>query len=81
MKPNFVSLCFVGSVTLTLVSCKTIVGPDYVDERYFGVGAGIAVRKGDALREKLNAAIKAIRDNGTYKKINDTYFTFDVFGG
>ena len=57
------------------------VGPDYVDERYFGVGAGIAVRKGDALREKLNAAIKAIRDNGTYKKINDTYFTFDVFGG
>jgi arginine/ornithine transport system substrate-binding protein len=57
------------------------VGPDYADPKYFGDGAGIAVRKGDALREKLNAAIKAIRDNGTYKKINDKYFTFDVYGG
>lgn len=57
------------------------VGPGYVDQKYFGDGAGIAVRKGDALREKLNAAIKAIIDNGTYKQINDTYFSFDVYGG
>ena len=47
-----------------------------------GEGAGIALRKGeDELREKLNAAIKAIRDNGTYKAINDKYFEFDVYGG
>ena len=56
-------------------------GPIYVDFNYFGVGAGIAVRKGDtALKEDFNAAIKAIRANGTYKKLQDKYFTFDVFG-
>ena len=39
------------------------------------------MRKGDdALREKLNKAIAAIRANGTYKKIQDKYFDFDVYG-
>ena len=28
-----------------------------------------------------DAAIKAIRDNGAYKTINDTYFPFDIYGG
>ena len=56
-------------------------GPIYIDFKYFGVGAGIAVRKGDTtLRNDLNAAIKAIRANGTYKKIQDKYFDFDVYG-
>ena len=42
---------------------------------------GIAVRKGeDELRQNLNAAIQAIRKDGTYKKINDKYFDFDVYG-
>ena len=57
------------------------VGPDYTDPKYFGEGAGIAVRKGDPLREKLNAALDAILKNGTYKKINDKYFEFNVYGG
>jgi lysine-arginine-ornithine-binding protein len=39
---------------------------------------GIAVRKGDPLREKLNAAIKEIIADGTYKKINDKYFPFSI---
>lgn len=39
---------------------------------------GIAVRKGDALREKLNAALKEIKADGTYKKINDKYFPFSI---
>ncbi len=57
------------------------VGPVYEDPKYFGVGAGIAIRKGDnALREELNRAIAAIRANGTYKKIQDVYFDFDVYG-
>ena len=57
------------------------VGPELTDPKYFGYGAGIAIRKSDSdLRDKLNAAIKAIRANGTYKKINDSYFTFDVYG-
>lgn len=52
-----------------------------VDKEINGEGAGIAVRKGDdALREKLNKAIAAIRADGTYKKIQDKYFDFDVYG-
>ena len=47
-----------------------------------GEGAGIALRKGeDALREAFNAAIAAIREDGTYRSINDKYFDFDVYGG
>ena len=56
-------------------------GPDYTDPEFFGLGAGIAVRKADTeLRDKLNAAIKAIRANGAYKKIQDQYFDFDIYG-
>ena len=57
-------------------------GPELTDVRWFGEGVGIAVRKKDVdLRNCLNAAIKSIRSNGTYKKINDSYFAFDIFGG
>ena len=40
---------------------------------------GIAVRKGDALRERLNVALKEIVADGTYKKINDKYFPFSIY--
>ena len=47
-----------------------------------GVGAGIAIRKGETeLRDKFNAAIKAIREDGTYDKVQKNYFDFDVYGG
>ncbi|NWA01831.1 ABC transporter substrate-binding protein [Pseudomonas gingeri] len=39
---------------------------------------GIAVRKKDPIREKLNAALKEIIADGTYKKINDKYFPFSI---
>jgi len=56
-------------------------GPSYDDPKFFGTGSGIAVRKADtALQAKFNAAIAAIRANGVYKKINDKYFDFDVYG-
>ena len=56
-------------------------GPSYDDPKFFGTGSGIAVRKADtALQAKFNAAIPAIRANGVYKKINDKYFAFDVYG-
>ena len=56
-------------------------GPAYNDPAFFGTGSSIAVRKADtALASKFNAAIKGIRANGTYKKIQDKYFDFDVYG-
>ncbi|MEP9371503.1 ABC transporter substrate-binding protein [Mesorhizobium sp. KR1-2] len=62
--------------------CCKLVGTITPVEEIHGYGAGIAVRKGeDGLREKLNAAITAIRANGKYKEINDKYFKFDVYGG
>lgn len=44
-----------------------------------GSGVGIAVRKNeDGLRGKLNDALKSILADGTYKKLADKYFDFDV---
>jgi lysine-arginine-ornithine-binding protein len=41
---------------------------------------GIAVRKGeDDLKAKFNAALKAIRENGTYAAVNKKYFPFDIY--
>jgi polar amino acid transport system substrate-binding protein/arginine/ornithine transport system substrate-binding protein len=57
------------------------VGGDQFDLECHGEGAGIAVRKGeDDLRESFNAAIKAIRDDGTYQAINEKYFPYDIYG-
>lgn len=59
----------------------TLAGPELFNEKYFGTGIGIGLRKNDtALKNELNAAIKALRGNGVYKKINDKYFKFDVYG-
>lgn len=57
------------------------VGPDMVDPKFFGPGIGAAVRKQDTdLKEKLNQAIETIRANGTYEKIQNKYFNFNVYG-
>ncbi|HCP04266.1 MAG TPA: amino acid ABC transporter, partial [Pseudomonas sp.] len=40
---------------------------------------GIAVRKGDPLRERLNAALQTIVENGTYETINAKYFPFSIY--
>jgi polar amino acid transport system substrate-binding protein len=52
------------------------------DPAVLGAGVGIGIRKDEgALKEKLNAAIKAIRANGTYDTFSKKYFDFDVYGG
>ena len=44
-------------------------------------GTGIAMRTGeDALRTKVNAALKAITANGVYQAINDKYFDVNIRG-
>lgn len=58
-----------------------LVGADYNDPKYFGIGSGIAVRKGDkALLERINKALKQIRADGSYDKIQKKYFSFDIYG-
>jgi polar amino acid transport system substrate-binding protein len=62
-------------------ACCKILGTLTPDPVINGEGAGIAVRKGEtALADKFNAAIDAIRASGEYKKIQDKYFDFDVYG-
>jgi len=62
-------------------ACCKILGTLTPDPVINGEGAGIAVRKGETeLADKFSAAIAAIRENGTYKEINDKYFEVDVYG-
>jgi arginine/ornithine transport system substrate-binding protein len=57
------------------------VGPDMTDVRWFGEGVGVACRKKDKdLVEMFNKAIDQIRADGTYQKIQDKYFNFNVYG-
>ncbi len=56
-------------------------GQAVTDKAYIGEGTALALRKQDkALAEKFNQAIKTIRANGTYDKIADKYFNFDIYG-
>lgn len=51
------------------------------DPAILGLGVGAGVRKGDdALREKINAGIKKIREDGTYDKITAAYFASSIYG-
>lgn len=56
------------------------VGADIDDEKYFGVGIGIGLRKADekTLGVALNAAIDAVNASGEYKKLSSKYFAYDV---
>jgi polar amino acid transport system substrate-binding protein len=60
-------------------TCCAFRGDDITAPKFFGEGAGIAVRKGDdELRNKLNWALAAITSDGTYDAINAKYFPFSI---
>lgn len=45
-------------------------------------GVGIAFRKGDdALRDQVNAALKSLKADGSYRRLAAAYFDFDISGG
>lgn len=57
-----------------------VMGEKIDDPKCQGDGIGIAVRKKDtALRDAMNQAILDMRADGSYKKINDKYFNFDIY--
>ncbi len=56
-------------------------GPELVDPKILGNGAGIGLRKEDTdLKAKIDGAISSMIKDGTYKKIEKKYFDFDVYG-
>lgn len=68
---------------------KQPVGKDYIfagpavkDEKIFGVGTGMGLRKDDTdLKAAIDKAFAEIRKDGTYDKLAKKYFDFDVYGG
>lgn len=63
-------------------SCAGSRIPVEFDAKYFGAGAGVAIRKEDtALRDALNAGIKAIRDSGKWKELAEKHVPgVDIWG-
>ncbi|MGF7007787.1 transporter substrate-binding domain-containing protein [Aminobacter sp. BE322] len=62
-------------------ACCDLKGDVAEDLEVLGPGVGVGLRQGDAeLKDKFNAAIKAIRDNGKYAEITKKYFDFDIYG-
>lgn len=62
-------------------ACCDLKGYVADDLEILGPGVGAGVRKEDTeLKEKINAAIKAIRENGKYDEITKKYFDFDIYG-
>lgn len=56
-----------------------LCGPNFTDPRWFGHGAGIAVRKGNReLVERLDRALAALRAKGEHARIAKAYFGFDI---
>ncbi len=52
------------------------------DEEVFGPGVGVGLRKEDTgLADRFNAAIRKIREDGTYDEISEKYFDFNIYGG
>ncbi len=62
-------------------ACCDLKGYVEPDLEVLGPGVGAGVRKDDtALKDKINAGIKDIRENGKYAEITKKYFDFDIYG-
>jgi polar amino acid transport system substrate-binding protein/arginine/ornithine transport system substrate-binding protein len=69
---------FVGFLKSPEAASFDFVGPD-LKGGLLGDGNGIAVRKGDtAMVDSVNAALAAIRADGTYDRITAKYFPFKL---
>ncbi|MDV7104668.1 transporter substrate-binding domain-containing protein [Vibrio sp. TH_r3] len=56
-------------------------GPSYTEEKWFGKGIGIAVRKENKdLIKLLNKGLDALIANGKHEAIAKKYFSFDISG-
>jgi len=56
-------------------------GPAVKDDKFFGVGTGMGLRKDDTeLKVALDKAFADMRKDGTYTKFAKKYFDFNVYG-
>lgn len=75
------SLAMQPFLTSDAGACCEVKG-ELTDVAVFGPGVGAGMRKEDTeLAGKINAAIKKIREDGTFEKISKKYFNFDIYGG
>jgi polar amino acid transport system substrate-binding protein len=62
-------------------ACCEVAGEVADDPAILGAGAGVGLRQGDTeLKDKFNAAIKKIREDGTYDEITKKYFASSIYG-
>ncbi|AJI94943.1 histidine ABC transporter substrate-binding protein HisJ [Yersinia ruckeri] len=55
-------------------------GPSVKDDKYFGVGTGMGLRKDDTeLKAALDKAFAEMRKDGTYDKLAKKYFDFNIY--
>jgi polar amino acid transport system substrate-binding protein len=55
------------------------VSPQIDERKYFGIGVGIGLRQGnDELKDRLNAAIKTLTEDGSLEKYALKYFPFAI---
>ena len=60
-------------------ACCKLVGELITDAQYVGDGVGMALRQeDDKLRLQLNKALAEMVADGTYKKINNKYFSLNI---
>lgn len=86
LKSQRVDLIVAGSVNLwsTLLANGSetnykFIGPEIDRPDYFGVGIAAAMRKKDTkLLEQVNEALNAMYEDGTFKQINQKYWSFTV---
>lgn len=85
LKAGRIDLLMAGGIQIS-DWLKSPDGADYEikvklpNDQLFGYGDGGGLRKEDNdLRERLNAAIKAVRASGKYQEITAKYFDFDIY--
>ncbi|MCC7048340.1 MAG: transporter substrate-binding domain-containing protein [Alphaproteobacteria bacterium] len=57
-----------------------VVGPQITDEKYFGIGVGIGLRKDNApLLKRIDTALLEMRKDGTLDRFSKKYFPFAIY--
>ncbi|MEO0819420.1 MAG: transporter substrate-binding domain-containing protein [Pseudomonadota bacterium] len=56
-----------------------VLGPQIAEEAYFGTGVGVGLRKGqEELKARIDAALKAMTEDGTLGEFGLRYFPFTI---